>query len=526
MTSTTPRAARAFAAAAVLLGFVAGAPALAQSSDTIFSAGFDALAAPSAVPATLGFSNVTRQVLDSNHDSAYRFDTVWNDFNADGCPDIFVFGHEDQATSQLWINRCDGSHTFTWVSNDAVHYYIPQPTTPRGSGWITLLDFNGDGDQDFFLRDAGEMGARYVNDTMGAHVPYFSGKEDGCIHGCAFADIDGDNTIDLIHNDGQITGMLDGQPVVPGLGRTDTFIPMDVDGDGWTDLLEPQAGGYWHNVHGQLQWQAAANLGGRPMLHVVADFDNNGTLDLFTFNGSSEINGGVHLYRNDGQGHFTDVTTGSGLAALPFNSYWTSYGNAVAADFDNDGLPGLLVAGASYAPSVSVVRNLGGMKFKLADVDLGQAGGGSDAFKSRASVADFDNDGRLDVLKTQVDTNVGVWRNTTARGLHWMNVRVRGQGLNADGVGADIKWYRHGTSTLLAHVWLQANDQHPQTWPHVGLGSADRVDLVVSYPGGGPVVRFDNLAVDQSVVLYPTGCLLQQWQPGNGWPMSAPATCR
>ena len=481
----------------------------------------------SAAAAPFAFEDTTRASLDRIEDSKYRFDAVFADFNGDGCYDLFVFGHEDPSTSRVWVNRCDGSNTFSYASNDQVHHYIANPEMPMGSGWITLLDVNGDGRQDFWLRHANIMAARYINGTApGAHVPVFADKQDGCDDFCVFGDIDGAGTLDVIRNDRTIERITDRHELYPAAGTPGRRIVGDVNGDGWPDLVEAEAGGWWQNDHGSLSWHdQPIQADKEPM--ALADLDNSGSLDLVTLSGDDQGgNGKYHLYKNDGNGNFSDVTQGSGIDDLPFAGYFSSYGNIVAADFDNDGLQDLMVAGSSYSPSVVLLHNLGNLRFERLDVNLGTAGDDSESFKSRAAVADFDNDGRLDIIKTQKTTNAGLWRNSSnTNGNHWMKVRVRGPGLNTDGVGTDLKWYRAGSSSLIAHMAVQANAQHAQTWVHAGMGQNATVDLTVRFPHDGQTYQFHNVAADQEVVVYPNGCMIQNWQPGNGWPLTAPAGC-
>ena len=69
---------------------------------------------------------------------------------------------------------------------------------------------------------------------------------------------------------------------------------------------------------------------------VVLDFDGDGAQDLFFVNsthwpGRPEKAGLPALYKNDGKGHFTDVTQASGLAVELYGL------GATAADYDNDG---------------------------------------------------------------------------------------------------------------------------------------------------------------------------------------------
>lgn len=504
------------------------APTAAQAeptADTLFLAGFEGGETQPPSSVALAFQNETDLRTDQTPNSAYRFDALWTDFNGDGCYEPFIFSHGDTTTSRFWVNRCDGTNTFVLADNSEINYPITSPEFPRGSGWLTLLDFNGDGRQDFWMWDADSLAARYVNaTTSGSSVPYFGSKEDACNDHCTFADIDGDNQLDILHPDGSVENMAHQTLIGPASGPEGEVIALDVDGDGWMGIVQPQLGGYWHNNDGQLSWRDAS-LVGVPEHYAVADFDNDGDMDLFTLNSAVPGGSPARIFRNNSGNSFTDVTNGSGIDEIGFQSWYSEYGNSMAADVNNDGWQDVIVAGSSYAPSVIILRNTGDMHFVISDVDLGKAGTGSVAYKSRASVADFDNDGRLDIVKTQVSTNVGIWRNTTPTNGHWMKVRVRGEGLNTDGVGADVRWYRHGTSMLASHMSVRTSPQHPQTWLHTGLGANTRVDLEVQWPNGGPTYRFNDLSVNQEVIVYPNGCLIEQWQPGNGWPLTAPASC-
>jgi hypothetical protein len=499
----------------------------AHAQDGIFEGGFDSVPG-NPVPGVLTFHNVASQRVDQMHNSNYRFDALFVDFNSDGCIEPFIFSHADWgATSRLWLNRCDGSGTFEYADNSEVNHNIDHDQNPLASGWVAMLDFDGDGRQDFWARHGNAMGARYRNASgAGDFVPWFSHKENACEGYCAFGDITGTGSLQVIGSDRRVEDIITRAQILPASGASAYQVVGDVTGDGWPDIVQPANGGYWRNDGGNLAWvPVPAFVGGRFMQILLTDFNNDGHLDLFYLDGEQfSASSRALLMRNDGSGGFANASAGSGLA----NIAASDYGNVTAGDFDNDGWQDLLVSGVG--DSVRIYRNNGNLTFAPVAGDFGPASGqgpnGWESAAPRASIGDFDGDGRLDVVKTQHGSNLGLWHNITdTQGGRWMKVRVRGAGNNADGIGASVRWYRPGTSQLVAHMPVLAAEQHPQTHLHTGLGGQATVDLEVRFPNGGAVHRFANVGSNQEVIVFPNGCLIQNWQPGNGWPRTAPAGC-
>jgi hypothetical protein len=125
------------------------------------------------------------------------------------------------------------------------------------------------------------------------------------------------------------------------------------------------------------------------------DFDGDGWLDLFVVNGSTlerrekgERGPGNRLYRNDGKGSFRDVTAGSGLEG----GYWGS--GVAAGDYDNDGRVDLYVT--AVLDGNHLYRNEGEGRFTDVTAAAGVGGGKRDSVA--AAFFDYDKDGRLDLL--------------------------------------------------------------------------------------------------------------------------------
>ena len=134
---------------------------------------------------------------------------------------------------------------------------------------------------------------------------------------------------------------------------------------------------------------------------VWFDFNNDGKPDLFVLSGRP-LGPGIHpyplrkppaetphnhLYRNDGNGHFTDVTEQAGLTGDSFSF------SAIAADFDNDGYTDLLVT--SYG-KVTLYRNKGNGTFE--DVTTKAGLGDIKGWVLGSAWLDYDRDGCVDLF--------------------------------------------------------------------------------------------------------------------------------
>src|SRR5713101_6574825 len=142
------------------------------------------------------------------------------------------------------------------------------------------------------------------------------------------------------------------------------------------------------------------------------DFDNDGDQDLLFVNSTwwpwrvpaGKKPATAALYRNDGKGHFEDVTAGSGLDV-------SFYGMGVAiGDYDNDGLPDVFITAVG---GNHLFHNEGNGKFAEVTTAAGVGGTGMD-WSTSAAWIDFDNDGKLDLfvcnyvqLSKEIDAEVG-----------------------------------------------------------------------------------------------------------------------
>jgi hypothetical protein len=205
-----------------------------------------------------------------------------------------------------------------------------------------------------------------------------------------------------------------------GFGRAAQF--ADLNNDGWDDLIlinddleggpHPPSKIFRNNGNGTFtDVTAASNFAPFGLIKggmCLGDYDGDGLLDIYVAlwlmelgNGTPGFAGHNHLYRNLGNFSFQDVTLSSGLGLLQRDSF-----SCVFADFDNDGDSDLYVA--VDHTSDAFYRNNGGTLVD-ATVAVGATHTGNDM---GISVADFDNDGDLDVYSTNITDPTGIFGTT------------------------------------------------------------------------------------------------------------------
>jgi hypothetical protein len=234
----------------------------------------------------------------------------------------------------------------------------------------------------------------------------------------------------------------------------------------------------------------------------TGDYDGSGRPSLWVTNFAGEHHAQYRNKCRPGQVFFLHSSSGSGIAALGQQS--VGWGTGFL-DLDHHGWEDLfLTAGDVYhhnpdltrAQKPALFRNLGGGRYVL-------AGGQGGAFfqtphKGRGAVlADFDNDGRIDLAISHLNEPVALLCNVAdTAGNHWLGVELRGEG-GRDVVGARVRVEAGGRSqTRFAKgggSYLSSSDRR-----HVfGLGKAGQIDrLEVVWPSGKKET-WEGLAVDQ-----------------------------
>jgi enediyne biosynthesis protein E4 len=175
--------------------------------------------------------------------------------------------------------------------------------------------------------------------------------------------------------------------IAPAPYPADTVHPQPA----WFVNIAPQAGLRMNNVNGDLNTKKyIIETTGSGV--AVIDYDHDGWPDIYLVNGDtldrSEKHPSGHLYHNNRDGTFSDVTLRSGLTA----SGWGQ--GACVGDYDNDGFDDLYV---TYYGSNRLYHNEHNGTFKEVSRTAGVAGSGAE-WGSGCAFVDYDRDGKLDLV--------------------------------------------------------------------------------------------------------------------------------
>ena len=495
------------------------------------------------------------------------------DYNNDDLPDLYFVNGAPltesttnvQPTNRLYRNSGDG--TFTDVTELA-----GVGNAEYGIG-CCVADYDNDGNRDLFVTNFGHN-ALYHNKGDGSFndVTHAAGIiDEPCFStGCAFADYNNDGWLDLVvvnyvltdletvpdcsqngiaaycrpedfapapdvlyqnNGDGSFTDVTQTAGLI-ALGRGLGAIWTDVNNDGWVDLYiandrEPnflyrnngdgtftelgELHGIARNEHGDAESSMGID---------TADYDNDGDFDVILTHYQAETN---TLYQNDGNGVFWDVTAQSRLSEptlLPL-AWGTGF-----VDIDNDGWLDLFFANGHLHDNIEALEEIGVYKQQnqlfhnqqngtYADISDTSGGGMRIEKSSRGAIfGDYDNDGDLDILVTNIADTPDLLRNDTPPVHHWLRINLVGsfnnnfsvgtlhrKGSNRDGLGAKVT-LQIGDMQLLREVksgasYLSQNSHQLL----IGLGTAEQVDRLIVHWQSGVRDEMENVQCNQQLTI-------------------------
>jgi len=458
------------------------------------------------------FTSVTPGDIGS--DQLFSEGGSWADYDGDGDLDLFVTNIINQNNI---LYRNEGNGSFTSVTGISP---VTDGGFSYGSHWV---DYDNDGDVDLFVVNGGgsqnEVNFLYRNDNAS-----FTRITDGPVAtdangswSAAWADYDLDGDLDLFvanynqpnalyENDGSGAFVrLSGSGVegnnTPSLGSS----WADYNGDGYPDLFVANANFgsgavnnlYTNNGEGTFSEVTTGSVASDLNNSVAAswgDPDNDGDLDLLVTNYFNENNA---LYMNNGDGTFTPA---SGIA--PVQDGGLSVGSAWG-DFDNDGDLDLAISDdeANGLNRLYLGDGLGGFTAVTGEPVV------TDVARTNSMTwADYDGDGDLDLFTANGDQAPNelsnfLYKNNQNNGNNWIKLRLNGLLSNAQAVGAKVhvraridgenRWQMQEISTQTGYNSQNSLDVE------FGLAGATRVDSIrIEWPSG-IVQRIASVDVNQ-----------------------------
>ena len=432
--------------------------------------------------------------------STFAMGVATGDFDNDGWPDLYITGWE---RNTLYKN--DRGKRFVDITDAA---------GVSTGGWSTgaaFLDYDRDGLLDLFV-------ARYLDWSFEKN-PWCGPREThrrGYCHPNNFGDVY--HVLYRNVGEGRFEDVTGKAGIAGHAGKGLGVAIADIDQDGWIDIVVANDSVaqqvFRNNRDGTfseigLETGIAYNADGKPFAGMgvdVADYNNDGRPDVFINALSLE---GYALFRSAGASLFDPVAEESGLRRVsdPFGGWGTRF-----ADFNNDGWKDLFVAqghvmdtiahdnpNLAYLQPMLLLRNIAG---KFADVT---ASAGSALLVPRASrgaaIADFDNDGRVDIAVNNNDGPGLVLKNESVAGS-WVAIELVGTKSPRDALGAFIRLTdntgrKQWQILTTAASYISASQKRA----HFGLGDAVSVaEVEVRWPSGGiQVVR--NPGVNRVVTI-------------------------
>jgi hypothetical protein len=409
----------------------------------------------------------------------YAMGAAAADYDNDGHVDLFVAGVRE---NQLLRNRGDGR--FEDVTKQAG---IASGEWAVAGAWF---DYDNDGQLDLLVvnyvqwsieanRSCGDEGRGvqiYCDPRVFKGLPnrLYRNKGDG-----TFADVTAQAGLLAHVGKGMSAAVADFNRD----GRPDVFVTNDT----VPNFLFKNNGDGTFSEDALMSGVSVSNSG-RPISSMgtdAEDYDNDGFPDIHMTALAGET---FPLFRNDSHGGFVEETQASGLGRLTVKlSGWCS----IVADMNNDGWKDIFTANSHVNARIGDFQAIA---FKQPNAlfvsdgrghftDVSDAAGFAVASAAHrgCGVADFDGDGRLDLVVLTLGTPAELWHNTTTSSNNWLIVRPVGTKSNRDGIGAVVR-VGNQVRTMTTSIGYASSSY---SGLHFGLGpSKDPVRIEVEWPSG------------------------------------------
>lgn len=433
------------------------------------------------------------------------------DYNDDGWDDITI---ATQSGDPLKIYRNNGDGT-----------YAPETTlVPNNNAQqkqVIWVDFDNDGDKDLYVSGDVDGSRLYRNDgtaltdiTVTCGLPIAAQDN----FGASWGDYNNDGFLDLFlcnrglsvpqpnylyknNGDGTFTNVSASAGIDTGSHLSFCSAFFDYNNDGWQDIYMANDKTnttnilYKNNGDGtftDVSVESGTNLAIDAMSVTIADFDRDSWFDIYVTNGIP----GNYLLRNNGDGTFTNIAfeTGTMFESIAWGS--------VFLDAENDGdldlyVSGSLDGGIPSLMSAAFYTNNGNGTFSIES----SSGFENDTSESYANaIGDTDNDGFPEiVVSNSGGDDIFLWKNETTSTNNWLKVNLQGVTSNKQGVGATIELKSEGVSQYRYTVCGEGYISQNSETEFFGIGANTTIEYVkITWLGGTQDIVY-NVAPNQAL---------------------------
>jgi enediyne biosynthesis protein E4 len=419
----------------------------------------------------------------------YSMGVAAADFDNDGWTDLYVTG-----VNRNILYRNNGDGTFTDVTEHAALSSVDENGRKLWSVGAAWFDYNNDGLLDLFVTNYLDWSLK-TSKVCG---------EDGKRLSCSPSLYSGlSNLLYRNNGDGTFTEVSELTGIAEHIGKGMSVAVADFDDDGFIDVFvaNDQARNFLlKNVEGRRFTEIGIEAGvaytedGLPLSSMGVDFrdlNDDGRPDLIVTALGGET---FPLYLNSGSGLFESSTYPSGLG---FQTIRMSGWGVGTYDFDNDGHKDLFTANSHvsenadfygrdrYRQPNALFRNLGNGRFENVTPQAGSALQSAAAHRGSA-FGDLNNDGRIDVVVSAIGEPAKVLYNVCGSENQWILIQLQGTKSNRDGIGAKIKITSDSGQVQYNHVTTAVGyASASDKRVHFGLGAARRIrEIEIRWPSG------------------------------------------
>ena len=334
---------------------------------------------------------------------------------------------------------------------------------------VLTADLNNDGYADIFVsNDYADNDYIFINQKDGTfkdevkslthHLSLFS-------MGADIADINNDGYEDIY-----VTEMLP-----ENYKRSKVSMPrMDVEGF-WAIVDSGFQKQYMHNAlhlnQGNGFFSDVSQLAGVAKTEwswatLLSDFDNDGNRDIYVANGyRRDLFDGDILKKQDAyvNANMHKYSSGQEMFEKGFKDYIEIYNPIKVRNY--------------------LFKNNGGLQFE----NVSEAWGLTDStFSNGAAIADFDNDGDIDLVINNLDQEALLYENVTDKKNNYIRIKLEGPEKNHDGIGAKVSLYYDGKmQQFFQQKTVRGYMSCNEPVVHFGLGQKTKIDsIVVIWPDG------------------------------------------